>query len=121
MNGKQMNKYNAENKEETLIDVNNNEDTLLGSGSFAKVFRAINIRNNKIVALKCMYKNLLRKQFLMKSKYDLKNNDSAPIIIRHTMLDAVQIELQIMMKIRLYYIIDDPTKDSLYLSIEYSQ
>eukprot|EP01083_Nonionella_stella_P290799 989452_1 len=63
---------------------NSSDDTLLGSGSFAKVFRARNIKSkkNQIVALKCMYKNLLRKQFSMKSKYDLKNNDDTPIIIR---------------------------------------
>lgn len=62
----------------------------------------------------------------MKSRYNLEAEDDTPQMIRHTMLDAVQIELQIMMKVRhinivrLYYVIDDPTKDSIYLSIEFS-
>ena len=104
------------------------DDTLLGSGSFAKVYRARNTKNGKLVALKVMYKNLLRKQFVMKSRYNPEDDDDDPIPItqRHTMLEAVQIELGIMMRIRsvhtirLWFVIDDPQKDSLYLSLEYS-
>jgi len=112
-------------KEEMSSD---SDDTLLGSGSFAKVYRARNTKNGKLVALKVMYKNLLRKQFVMKSRYNPDDDDDDPVPIsqRHTMLEAVQIELGIMMKIRcvhtirLWFVIDDPQKDSLYLSLEYS-
>ena len=107
--------------------LSNSGETVLGSGTFAKVLRARNLKNGKVVALKCMYKNLLRKQFVMKSRYNADDEeDAAPQMTRSTMLDAVQSELEIMLKlrhiniVRLYYIIDDPTKDQLYLSIEYS-
>lgn len=104
------------------------DDTLLGSGAFAKVFRARNTKNGKLVALKVMYKNLLRKQFVMKSRYnpDDDDEDAVPVTERSTMLEAVQIELGIMMRIRcvhtirLWFVIDDPQKDDLYLSLEYS-
>ena len=106
-------------------DTDDTSDPFLGEGAFAKVLRARDMNNGgKYVALKSMIKRDLGKKFVMKSKYDTKNQ--IPIMDRATVLDLVKNEIKIMLHlkhgnvIQLLGVIDDPRKDELFIVIEYA-